>query len=388
MFLENVIFEIFSYLDLKSLVRMTKVCRKFRKIALRPGFYRNQFFEIFLIEDEFRAESGKCRNWVFVGWELGKCIFEFKNDPFGHVLEWVFKQLASPQIPLPKLRKESVIFSTVFQDIFAYFYSENSFSKPDAIQNYEIAETANTHNQKFKFLSVKNEFFTKFSQLITTYCQGIREKLFETSDLLKNYLDHWENYSFSSQSILEDFLSLFPSNNPEILRFYIQLPNLFIQIWTNEVYYALKAQLNEQFFNTFMRSSSKNTSEKILCQRFFEALVDLSVNEFTVHFKEHSKVELQGPVKVLEDHFFSRFSNLRKETEKKKEIENILFVFYGGTAKRVLEKCCSEEEVGKIVENWKMKDYLIEHNSKKLGFWETGKNSEMFQFYHKMKYVI
>lgn len=356
MLCDNVIFEIFSFLDLKNLNVVAAVNKKFRKIALRPVLYKKEFLRIFFIGCGDGISF--CDTWVSVARTMGVFAGMLGGNeflPYGKVFEWICLQLSMPQIPLPKLRKDAISYNTTYQNIFAYFILDNSAIRKKNLNFTQDPETS-------KKFSKKIPFFSSFSILVKTYCQGIQLQLSESEEILETYLKLWEKFSFSSENILDEIFNFFSNedleNFPEISEFFLRLPSTLTGIWTETVFFALWERLSKQFFQEFCEGFSGNNEKLELCRRFCEALVDLSINEVNVHFIDHSKLDLGGPAKVLED-----FVSLNwKKIVKNEEVESVLNVFYNGAAKRLLNKfCCGWKDLL----CWRMQDLIVEQKSKK-----------------------
>ena len=340
------------YLEYRDLARLSQVNRLCKAVSTREDLWRAEclricrvsceFFQvIYASEPSIHREPSWNIEWRHLFTQTMQVSLQWKDLKFAgsegmrtgfHVAE----VLRSPEIPCPRLSREGSVYSSSAQQLFADALLGNDFmtvceSAPDLEWMENKAHTLLTevagHVEEELLLKARwmlrdtavsfhlsqaaiLRFYHCLKKTIQTHCHFIKSWLEETQSidaLLVQYCTHWAAYSAACNH-LESDLSVFTSllNDVYEAKFptHSNLPRFTIVkfmtiLWRRIVF--------DHFQEDLMRAAEVAISEANRDQRsrdkiqvFAQALVDLSVDEYTVHMLQHSKVQLDGPYNSLQ----------------------------------------------------------------------------------------
>jgi hypothetical protein len=232
--------------------------------------------------------------------------------------------------------------------------------------------------------------FQAFFKLVEVYCEGICLAIEESEDPLKDYLDLWEKFSFSVVNLTTFAQGGLFDGITE--KWGVNVHALLIGIWKEKVWKKMGDFVVTCFLEGICRVLRMDCpeSEFIVCCRFVEAVLDISLNEFSVHFKTHSRSEFEEPFKMMEKRVLMMFRGIRIKEDKELERMNLLnTLFPSCLLKKIVDEIRMEEDWRNEFEDFRnhveSRDFLIEYHAKKigisqseLGFYSSCRNSEIF----------
>ena len=388
MFSENVLTEVFSYLTIQDLHQILKVNKKYRKSASNPLYYKREFTRVFMSDMDLLPSN--CPIWKQLCFNLLKqqkliCNLP-KNLPLNINLSALYTKLtdvlALPDIPLPKLRKDVLTYPTHLQDMLANI----SDSHPEA---------NNFFSEEFKFIEIEAfpgtedflNFFLRpvssmFLKVISQYCEAYFLKIQESEDIFVSYIENWEKFSLSIQNLSEVISVLIDkvrdlaeyTECKEVYSFCYNFHGFMTNIWKKKVLGKLQERLNSEFMKHLAQCFQYGDEgvEWVLCKQYSEALFDVSVDEFSVHFKNYSKTDLNGPMKALETIVVEYFEGKRIHNDKDfDKLDLVLRIFPAVINRKIVEKMCLElnwsTEHELYLQHMEMQDYIIECMAKGIG---------------------
>lgn len=385
---ENMLSEVFSYLTLQDLQQILKVNRKFRKIGSSPLYYKREFTRIYMTgTDSYLTISP---NWLYLCLNLLKqekifCSLSTNlsnNSNLSAIYKKLTDILAVPEIPLPKLRKDILTYPTPVQDILANINDPQPEPNDFFLQQFKFIETdifSNTEKFLNSFLRPVSLVFLK---VVGFFCEGCLLKIEESQDFFETYLESWEQFSLSIQNmnefvllLIEDIRSLAEHMEcNEVYSLFNNFHGFMVNIWKEKVLNALQEKLNNEFVEHLacLFVSGEEGIDWLLCKRFTEAMFDVSIDEFSVHFKNHSMSALDGPIKVLEGRVSEYFEGKRIHNEKDfDKLDLVLRIFPSMINRKIVEKLNLQigwpSDYEQYIHHMQTQDYLVEYMAKGIG---------------------
>ena len=339
-----------EYTDLARLAQVNRLCRT---VATRDDLWRAESIRICAVaSDLFQVihESGASvsrrqgRNWswrdllthtikVSLLWKdlLGSAEAGLRAGI--HVAEILRK----PEIPYPRLSREGSAYSTSSQQLFADVLS--GWDLPvrcedlaglewmDARADTLFAEVAGHLEEelllkarwvlKAPALPFKHtqaailRFYSCLKKTIQTHCHMVCAMLDEAGTLdalLVQYCTQWAAFSAACTHLEADFRGFtsmlndmyeakFPTRCT-LPRF--SMTKLMTILWRRGVFHYFQTELLRAAECIIAQAHSEAKARDKM-QVLAQALVDLSVDEYTVHMLQHSKVQLDGPYNTLQE---------------------------------------------------------------------------------------
>jgi hypothetical protein len=388
MFSENVLSEVFSYLTIQDLLEVLKVNKKYRKSASNPLYYKREFTRIFMSGiDQFPTNSPLWHQLCFDLLKQQKFICNLPTDlshkiPLSALCTKLTDILALPEIPLPKLRKDVFTYPTQLQDMLANINDSQPEPNDFYSEQFKFIETAafsNTDNFLNFFLRPVSSMFLK---VITQFCDAYLLRIQESEEFFISYIDSWEKFSLSIQNLSDFVLILIEKVKDlaecieckEVYSFCYNFHGFMTNIWKERVLSRLQEPLNSEFMKYFELcfKSGEEGFEWVLCKRYSEAIFDVSIDEFSVHFKNYSKTDLNGPMKLLETIVVEYFEGKRILNEKDFDrLDIMLRIFPAVINRKIVQKLNLElnwsTEYEQYINHMEMQDYIIECMAKGIG---------------------
>ncbi|CAG9325483.1 unnamed protein product [Blepharisma stoltei] len=171
---------------------------------------------------------------------------------------------------------------------------------------------------KFSYKSTKSfllEFYICLKKSIELFCEGISYFLLESNDILNDYLQVWNNFAASAKNANELFYPLVEMINEvyeakfgEVLDApRMSLIRMMIAGWRRIVFERVQEKLISQIVKMIESVRKLIFEGKVdylavdSLKSIVDAIMDISLNELTVYFKSHSKLQLEGPYLALHE---------------------------------------------------------------------------------------
>ena len=343
----------------------------------------------------------------------------------------IFQTLAFPPPVFPVLRRDIFCFPTIIQDLLGnpeyQFQTEFELEEySDVISNYltEYSDSLYHETSKEDLASIRwnakktherdsigsmstqdsdenrqgdlIEFFKGIKKCIKLYCLGVGELLNESNDLLNLYCNYWENFSFSIKRINSLFLPVTEMINEFYEMRYggsngcprINFMKIMTGIWRKKVFERCKERILNEVVNEIykLRGEELQYGNIIQSKRICESLLDLSLNELNIFFKNHSLLALEGPYQYIHmgvlEHLKEYYQAFNVNYAKEEEI--ISNIFINVTLREARRVYC--KIIGQITSNLEMiiesenyekndDDLMLEWRAQCLGI-NTCQNSE------------
>lgn len=340
-------------LNHRDLARLAQVNRLCRTVASRNDLWRAECIRVCAVTCDFfqvisesetseRREEGERRDWKGLLEAVLKVERLWKGElGAGHVGEragfhvaWILRR---PEIPSPRLSREGSTYSTSSQQLFADALKGceipgnceemTGMEWMDARTDCLLAEVAGHVEEE---LLLKARWVLRDSSLpfhrsqaailrlyycvkrtIQTHCHFVCAVLEESSTLdalLVGYCTQWAAFSAACAHLEADFRGFtnllndiyeakFPSRNA-LPRF--SMTKLMTILWRRAVFYHFQEDLLRAAECT-VAQVHRDPRARDKMQVLSQALVDLSVDEYTIHMLQHSRVQLDGPYNALQE---------------------------------------------------------------------------------------
>lgn len=388
MFSENVLSVVFSYLTIQDLLQILKVNKKYRKSASNPLYYKSEFTRIFMSgTDPFPTNSPIWKQLCFNLLKQQKFISKLPtslslNIPLSALYTKLTDILTLPEIPLPKLRKDVFTYPTQLQDMLANINDPQPELNDFYLEQFKFIEFeafSNTENFLNFFLRPVSSVFLK---IISQFCEAYFLKIQESEDFFESYIESWDKFSLSIQNLSEVVLMLIDKVRDladcieckEVYSFCYNFHGFMTNIWKEKVLGRLQERLNCEFVKYLAQcfETGEDGIEWVLCKRYSEAIFDVSIDEFSVHFKNYSKTELNGPMKTIETIVVEYFAGKRISNDKDfDKLDRVLRIFPAVINRKIVEKMNLElnwnTEYELYLHHMQMQDYIIECMAKGIG---------------------
>mmetsp|Transcript_18927 Transcript_18927/g.18939 ORF Transcript_18927/g.18939 Transcript_18927/m.18939 type:complete len:415 (+) Transcript_18927:438-1682(+) len=169
---------------------------------------------------------------------------------------------------------------------------------------------------KFSYKTTQSfllEFYICLKKSIELFCEGISYFLLESDDILNDYLQAWNNFAASAKNANELFYPLVEMINEVYEAKFgdildaprMSLIRMMIVSWRRIVFERVQEKLISEIVK-MIESERKLIFEGKVdylavdnLKSIVEAIMDISLNELTVYFKSHSKLQLEGPYLAL-----------------------------------------------------------------------------------------
>ena len=403
---ENVLSEICFFLDLKDLLQMIQVNKKYRRAATKASLFKSEFTRIYMSGKQSQVNVSE--TWKSLCFDMINQERVFINLPFPSLskdqLSRFFSKLtailANPEIPLPRLRRDFLTYPSVMQDMLANIDDCNQTFYSDKNPEFEFIETEPNSSQNEILIQLITHAYRVILQVIKTFCDGVCLNIEESEDILKSYLESWEVYSCSIEN-LKDFLEPFSNKIASLSEsadlqgladFCSNLHGILANIWRDRVWLRLGNRLNTVFMYHLVHFWTQPTKfpSYELCSGYIEAVFDISCDEFLIHFKKHTKTEFFEPFKSLENFLLEGFKGFRiKDKLDLEKLNYLQRILPAGLMMKVIHIIQMpkdwKEEFEEFVNHVGNQDYIIEYNAKRIGivqsevgFYSRCKNLEIF----------
>ncbi|CAG9323766.1 unnamed protein product [Blepharisma stoltei] len=359
----NLIQDICEYLTYKELTCLAQACKKYQRIVYSSKLFKKEAIRLFMgnldlyqTYDEYtlypklvkQENDSSSLQWkslldshfeIKIGWKQLAGRVLNKND-IEQLYCILLEEFKNPAIPIPRLKAE--YFSSNYQDLIvigdsifldSYKENQNSNSIMQALNSQDFLEEFSSDSQiqmlnyaiqyfwSPSFDSTNSPWILKFYsliyQMISINCKFAysRIKCYSGEDLLDEYTIIWSAFSAAMQN-LADFLDpLVQSLNnirnsiyktkPKFFKLY----NLMNKIWKEEVFKKLEEEITENIIFLWRRiRSSDNDSGINLLIKSIEFIVDHSVDEESLLYKNHTKLFTAEPYKHINE-------NIMEETK-------------------------------------------------------------------------
>ena len=394
----NILSEIVQYLSLPELLIVSQVNKKFKESAKNQKWYKREFTKLWI--NNCNSSTIFIKNWkklcvkglrIETYWNTLP-ITMMSRDHLEIIYQEVKVALSNPEIFLPDLRKDMLSFPTILQDILAnpeeidassnYYYIGNIENAINDIQNLISKDPEGV------FINTLMPLLKAIQKSITLYCKGAKNLISESIDILEVYVEQWNSYSFAIKQLsiiltpisnmINDIYRLKESDNANMLGF--SFVKIMTDIWKKKTFNKLKTRLFDNFLIEFDLSRKQTfcTSSSQKCKSFIESLLDISLNEISIHFKNYSKLTLDDPYKTLHDLVLLNSSVFYQTCDIDLEDYRVIsFIFPQVTSvelKKLYNKIIGERlntadfNLDFIDSGEKVEDYMIEFKAKYLGY--------------------
>lgn len=338
-----------NYLDLTRLAQVNRLCRT---VATRNDLWKAEcirictvtcdFFQVISESETSEGRKAGKRDWkgLFTGVLKANRLWkgEFGVGRVGEQAGFhVAETLRRPELPCPRLSREGSTYSTSSQQLFADALKdceqpghcgelaglEGMQARADSL----LAEVAGhveeelllkarwvLRDSSLPFLQSQAailRFYYCVKRTIQTHCHFVCAVLDESSTLdalLVGYCTQWAAFSAACTHLeadLRGFTNLlndiyeakFPNRNA-LPRF--SMTKLMTILWRRAVFYHFQEDLLRAAECTIPRAH-RDPQARDKMQVLAQALLDLSVDEYTVHMLQHSQVQLDGPYNALQE---------------------------------------------------------------------------------------
>ncbi|OMJ93744.1 hypothetical protein SteCoe_3184 [Stentor coeruleus] len=369
-------------LSLSELLEVRIVNKRFYNACNLPDVYRREFIALWMTSSNtLRQASINWKSLCLAGiraklyWQnLSDEIFT--RQELRILYDELVSTLASPSPIFPALRRDIFSMPTLIQDLLAnpddqYLTDYELEQYSDSVANYleEYSEelyyqtptnnlvsvrwnTRKTH-ERDSIGSVSTQCSDDFGDgfLITlvkaikkpvrVFCKATSQLLLESSSPLQNYSNAWESYTFAAKKINSLFLPVTELIND----FYeikfgtealapprINMLKILLRLWRKNVFEPCKTLILEEVIKEVNQIKENNMANLYWAEsrRIVESLLDLSLNELSVFFKQHSLLKLEGPYFFLHsgilDHLKKYYNNFPGVFETEQEVLSGIFI--------------------------------------------------------------
>ncbi|OMJ88562.1 hypothetical protein SteCoe_9516 [Stentor coeruleus] len=324
----NILSEVFEYLELHEIITISSVCRRYKIVSNKPSLYKREYIRLFMTDPEVsRKPSSEWRNLCIKALHLNFYQLSFKCPILNQSDIKIFfneltSTLKSPDLVFPELRRDYLTFPTLIQDLLG---------NPYPLENNQYSQVTKQFNTKLNqiksfFKSNPSDFLKKFlkplskiiKSKIINYCKAIELAIHESIFPIKDYMKYWEIYGFSIKrlyTILYPFMEYF---NEEFYQDdicvdmfeHMNFMRSMIQIWIENVFMVRREQIFEEVdkVNRMIIEKEVDVMSIFGIKTFVESLLDLSLDEITVHFKDHSRLQVKCPYREVHEKVVNFFN--------------------------------------------------------------------------------
>ena len=343
---QSILSEIMTYLALPDLLIISQVSKRFYLFSNIPSIYRREFKNNWMASTTESGQASSIWKSLCLKGIQAKIFWQNLSDymltsfELKILYEELTNALAEPLPVFPVLRRDVFSFPTVIQDLLAnpedqfmidneheeyakafsdYFleYYEDLYYSTSSTDLACIRWNVSKIHERDSIGSVSTQDSDTFSQsylvlllkavkkCIKAYCTGIAQLLLETEDLLKHYCEYWENFTYSAKTVNSLFLPL----TEVINEFYetkftnvqscprVNFLKIMTGIWRKTVFEPCKEKILAEVIREISVFRSKNYN--FFVAQVVQSLLDLSLNELTIFFKNHSLLQIEGPYQYL-----------------------------------------------------------------------------------------
>ncbi|OMJ77678.1 hypothetical protein SteCoe_22671 [Stentor coeruleus] len=348
---QSILSEIMVYLNLPELLEVRIVNKRFYNACKSPFLFRREFISMWMTSTDTSTQASS--NWQSLCLEgiRAKVYWQnlsdeiFTNQELRILYDELVSTLASPIPIFPVMRRDIFCMPTLIQDLLAnpddQFIIDSEleqYSEAIAIYLQENSEELfyQTHtndlialrwntrksNERDSIGSESTQCSEDFNdsllivlikaikKVVKIYCKAASQLLLESSSILTAYANAWESYSFAIKKINSLFLPVtelinefyennYGNNNNTPPR--INMMKILLSIWRRRVFEPCKEKILSQVINE-LNQIRETSIEKLYwaeSRRIVEGLLDLSLNELSVFFKQHSLLTVEGPYSYL-----------------------------------------------------------------------------------------
>ena len=314
----NTLSEIFKYLSLTDLLSVSQVNKKFSLSAKNQSIFKREFLKIWISNSE-------CSKAFLIDWKY-LCVKGLRIDTYWNTvpmniikreyIDVIHKEvrdaLSTPEIIIPELRKDMLSFPTIIQDMLGNNNeSICSFYPYNIKSSFKNVKIMISKDPDTIFLNFLMPIMNAIKKSISLYCKGVKSIICENEDILETYIEQWSSYSLSIKRLnmllspISDMINYFYSIKEPLVTDVLDFSviKMMIDIWKTKVFNKLKIRLFYQFLKE-LDVTRKQSFCFYLCQRpkiFIESILDITLNQINIHFKNHSKLLLEDPYKSLHD---------------------------------------------------------------------------------------
>ncbi|OMJ80239.1 hypothetical protein SteCoe_19555 [Stentor coeruleus] len=384
----NMLSEIFEYLELNEIITISSVCRKYRLASNKPSLYKREYIRLFMADSEISQHpSSEWRNLCIRALQINFNQLSFQSPYLNRSdIKFFFNELTStlqsPDLVFPELRRDYLSFPTLIQDLLG---------NPNPLERNQYPQVTKKFNTKFNQIKYffelnPSDFLTNFLQplskmiksQIVNYCKAVDLAIYESISPIEEYMKYWEIYGFTIKkmyTLLYPFMEYF---NAELCKNMFENMNFMkfmIQIWIENVFMTRREQIFKEIERVNWKIVEKgvNTIGVFRFKAFIESFLDLSLNEVTLHFKNHSRLQVKGPYRDIHEkvvEFFNVESTLKKIDLD--VLDNLYLVWPCVTYRKIVENviniCRNVVEKENFEASANDGDFLIELKAKNLGF--------------------
>lgn len=352
MLTQSVLSEIMTFLNLPELLLMSQVNKRFYQACSSPMLYRREFLSNWM-NSEYICNRA-CISWKSLClkgirnkryWrDLSDCVFT--SSEVEVLYAEIVQSLSRPFPTFPVFRRDVLSFPTVIQDLLAnpedqfeidiegqeysdvigkYFndFSEDLYHQIGDNELVKIRWNAKGGNNKNResigsvdtqasYQDVSGSYLVRFfkgvKKCVKTFCQAVGLLVLESDSPIETYCNYWENFTYSIKSINSVFLPVTEMINEFYEMRYgkdsgpgINFVKVMAAIWREKVFETCKDLLTSKVLAEVQDLRGKNITYgyDISTKRLVESLLDISLNELNIFFKNHSLLTIEGPYKLL-----------------------------------------------------------------------------------------
>lgn len=390
----NLLSEVFEYLEMNEIITIGSVCRKYRSASNKASLYKREYIRLFMTDTEdSRKPSSEWRNLCIRAFKLNFHQLSFQNPILSRSdIKFFFDELTStlqsPDLTFPELRRDYLSFPTLIQDLLG---------NPYPLENNQYPQMTKKFNTKLdpikRFFELNPSDFLKnflqpLSKLIKSqlvnYCKAVELAISESISPIEEYMKYWELYGFSIKKLYTLFYPFMECFNEGFYQAgfskdmfeHMNFMKFMIQIWRENVFLVRREQIFEEAekFNRMIVDKKIDVMGIFRFKAFVESLLDMSLDEVTVHFKNHSRLQVKGPYRDVHEKavkFFNIESTLIKIDL---DILDTLYLIWPCVTYRKIVDNVINSCVNDVVEKESFEtsandgDFLIELKAKNLGF--------------------
>ena len=394
---KNILLEICAYLPVTDLLSLGMVNKRFYMITQSASLFKPEFCRLWLNRS---IDSNSCNSlWKSLcvkSLRINKslnflhCSESAKSHTY-RILKAVKEILADPQILLPELRRDIISYPTVFQNILAgpgdtqnplpSFYDQEILSSLSP--SFHFLEQIFCQNPKEIFQRILLPVSKAIRKCLRNYCRGTALFISESNDALGSYCELWEYFSSSIKRVnmllqpLADMINEVIEANDSSIQLSFQ--SIMLEVWKDQVFEQLQSLLYENFLQSIRKIRAGEDSnygfEK--CKQFVEYVLDITLNEVNIHFKNYSKLVMEEPYRVLHDLVLVESQGFYDECSVEYEdieVSNCMFpqvtsvalkkMYSNAIGKRLNLEDFDSEDIESIRKD---QDFLVEYRAKTLG---------------------
>ena len=394
---KNTLQEICAYLSLTDLLSFGLVNKRLYTITQSASLFKREFCRLWLnrsIDSKTDSSSWKkiCVDSLWINRYLNSLhCSESAKAHTSRILKAVTEILADPQLLLPELRRDIISYPTIFQNILA---GPNDAQYPSPV--FFDLEILSSLSPSFHFL--ENIFCQDPQQIfqqillplsiairnsLSNHCKGVALFISESSDILASYCELWEYYCSGIKRISEILQPLADMINEIIVAkdtsIHLSFETLMMEVWKEQVFGQLQSSLYENFMQNIRRVRTAENSNYLFekCKQFVEYVLDITLNEVNIHFKNYSKIVIEEPYRSLHELVLEESQEFyQKCSVDYEDIEVSNYVFPQATSvalKKMYSKAIGERlnlqnfEIDDIESIRRDQDFLVKYRAKTLG---------------------